>query len=108
MPWVRVITPRPPQAGQGTLLVPGLAPLPVQVWQVTTRGTSMVTSVPRLASMKSRVRSYRRSLPAWGRPSRGPKSPKPKMSSKTSLKLRKMSEKSWNPVKPVEETPSWP
>ncbi len=67
MPWLRDTTPRPPHWGQGIRLVPGLAPLPPQVRQFTTRGTSTVTSVPRAASRKSRVRSYRRSLPAWGR-----------------------------------------
>ena len=77
--------------------------------QVTTRGTSTVTSVPRAASRKSRVRSYRRSLPCWGRGPPPPKPPpKPKTSPKISLKERKISEKSRKPVNPVEERPSWP
>ena len=54
MPWLRDTTPRPPHWGHGVRFVPGLAPLPLQVRQVTTRGTSTVTSVPRAASRKSK------------------------------------------------------
>ena len=38
MPWLRDTTPRPPHWGQGIFLVPGLAPVPPQVGQLTTRG----------------------------------------------------------------------
>ncbi len=48
--------PIPPQVVQVTGVVPGLAPLPLQVLQPTRVGTRMVTVVPRTASSRSRSR----------------------------------------------------
>ena len=56
-PCVKRICPRPPQPLHVTGCVPGLAPLPLQVAQATTRGTSMEMSLPPTASSNSRVRS---------------------------------------------------
>ena len=50
--WARVIWPVPRQLLQVVGLVPGLAPLPWQVVQLSVRGTSMVDSRPVAACSK--------------------------------------------------------
>jgi hypothetical protein len=57
--------PRPPQREHVTGDVPGLAPDPLHVVQVMTRGTPRVISLPNAASMNSISRSSRRSLPIY-------------------------------------------
>ena len=65
-PWLSVSMPRPPQRGQTTGIVPGLAPVPLQVLQVDCLGTVTVTSVPSIACSKPRLTSVSRSRPRVG------------------------------------------
>src|SRR5258706_14469206 len=73
-PALRATEPRPPQAEQVDLDVPGFAPDPLQVSQRSCRCSSMVFLVPRAASLKSSSNSTRRLAPRWG-PRRPPRLP---------------------------------
>ena len=48
-PWLSESMPRPLQRGQVTGIVPGFAPVPLQVRQVDCFGTVTATSVPSIA-----------------------------------------------------------
>ena len=65
-PWLSESTPRPLQRGHVVGVVPGLAPVPLQVLQVDCFGTVTVTSVPPIASSKPSETSVSRSRPRAG------------------------------------------
>jgi hypothetical protein len=62
-PWLSASMPRPPQRGQVTGAVPGLAPLPWQVVQRSALGTLTLTWAPLTAWSKLRLSSVSRSRP---------------------------------------------
>jgi hypothetical protein len=84
-PWENRTWPVPRQFLQTVGCEPGLAPLPRQVAQVSSRGMTISFSTPVAACSKRISRLYRRSAPRWAlrpvRPDRPPKNPS-KMSSK--------------------------
>ena len=65
-PWLSESIPRPLQRGQVTGIVPGFAPVPLQVLQVDCFGTVTATSVPSIAWRKPSVTSVSRSRPRAG------------------------------------------
>ena len=91
-PWLSESIPRPLQRGQVIGVVPGFAPVPLQVLQVDCFGTVTVTSVPRIAWSKLSATSVSRSRPRAG--ALGPAPPRP----------RKMVEK-MSPMSPTKPPP---